>query len=112
MKKLLFILMLCLSATLSAQETAKTGLYYCVQVMSTENPELLRPGHFSMMYEPAMVEVAEVNGKKYYRILFIYESVEEQDGALHNWKHQYKNAIRVTRNKQQISKMYKLFSHV
>ena len=110
MKKLFFILMLCLTATLSAQETAKTGLHYCVQVVSTENPQLLKPSFFTMMYEKAMVETAKVNGRLYYRIIFIYESVEEQDGALHNWRHQWKDAIRVTRTKEQIAKMYPLFT--
>ena len=111
MKTLIFILAMLFTVSAFSQETAKTGLHYCVQVVSTENPELLKPEYFMMMYDPAMVEIAEVNGKKYYRIIFIYNSVDEQDSALHNWKFQYKNAIRVTRNKQQISKMYPLFSH-
>ena len=111
MKTLTIILALFLSVTAFSQETAKTGLYYCVQVLSTENPELLKPNQFNMMYEPAMVENVEVNGRNYYRIIFIYDSVDMQDSALHNWKHQHKNAIRVTRTKEQISKMYPLFTH-
>jgi hypothetical protein len=57
-----------------------------------------------------MVEYATVNGRKYYRIIFIYNSIEDQDSALHNWKHQYKDAIRVTRSESQIQKMTKLFT--
>jgi hypothetical protein len=111
MRTLFFIFAMLFSVSAFTQETAKTGLYYCVQVISTENPELLRPGHFAMMYDPAMVEVAEVKGRHYYRIIFIYESVDEQDSALFNWRLQHKDAIRVTRTKEQVSKMYPLFSH-
>jgi hypothetical protein len=110
MKTLIFILAMLLTISAYSQETAKTGLHYCVQVVSTENPELLKPEYFIMMYDPAMVEIAEVNGKKYYRIIFIYNSVEDQDSALHNWKFQWGKAIRVTRTKEQVAKMYPLFS--
>jgi hypothetical protein len=109
MKKLIFILAMLLTVSAFSQETEKTGLYYCVQVVSTENPELLKPEYFIMMYDPAMVEEAVVKGKKYYRIIFIYESVDDQDSALHNWQFQWGKAFRVTRTKEQIEKMYLLF---
>lgn len=110
MKTLFFALALLFSLSLYGQTTKETGFYYCVQVMSTENPELLKPVYFTMMHEQAMVEYATVNGRKYYRIIFIYNSIEDQDSALHNWKHQYKDAIRVTRSEAQIQKMTKLFT--
>ena len=110
MKTLFFALALLFSFSLYGQTTKETWFYYCVQVMSTENPELLKPVYFTMMHEKAMVEFATVNGRKYYRIIFIYNSIEDQDSALHNWKHQYKDAIRVTRSEAQIQKMTKLFT--
>jgi len=110
MKTLFFALALLFSLNLYGQTTKETGFYYCVQVMSTENPELLKPVYFTMMHEKAMVEFATVNGRKYYRIIFIYNSIEDQDSALHNWKHQYKDAIRVTRSEAQVQKMYPLFT--
>ena len=110
MKTLFFAFALLLSLNLYGQTTKETGFYYCVQVMSTENPELLKPAYFTMMHEQAMVEYVTVNGRKYYRIIFIYNSIEEQDSALHNWKHQYKDAIRVTRSEAQVQKMKKLFT--
>jgi hypothetical protein len=91
--------------------TSNTKLYYCIQVVSTENPQLLKPSFFIAMYEKAMVEKAIVNNREYYRIIFIYNSIEEQDSALHNWKHQWKDSIRVTKTQEQVSKMYPLFTY-
>ena len=110
MKTLILIFAILFTVTVYGQTTKETGFYYCVQVMSTENPELLKPVYFTMMHEKAMVEFATVNGRKYYRIIFIYNSIEDQDSALHNWKHQYKDSIRVTRSEAQIQKMYPLFT--
>jgi hypothetical protein len=109
MRTLIFIFGMLFSVLAFSQETSKTGLYYCVQVVSTENPELLKPDYFVMMYDKPMVEEAVVKGKKYYRIIFIYESVDDQDSALHNWQFQWGKAFRVTRTKEQIEKMYLLF---
>ena len=111
MKTLFFILAFAISVNLYSQETAKTGLYYCIQVVSTENPERLQPIMFMAMMERAMIEKAIVNGRLYYRGIFIYKSVDEQDSALHNWKHQWANAIRVTKTAQDLQKMYPLFTY-
>ena len=109
MKTLFFALGLLLSISAIAQNKPAQKLFYCVQVVSTENPQLLQPLMFMAMDDRAMIEKAIVKEREYYRIIFIYESIEEQDSALHNWKHQWKDAIRVTRNQDQISKMFPLF---
>lgn len=109
MKSLIFILAMLFSVSVYSQETAKTGLYYCIQVVSTENPDRLQPIMFMAMMERAMLERAVINGRLYYRVIFIYNSVEDQDSALHNWRFQWKDAIRVTRTEQQIQKMRPLF---
>lgn len=109
MKSLIFIFAMLFSVSAFTQETSKTGLYYCIQVVSTENPERLQPIMFMAMMERAMIERAVVNGRMYYRVIFIYQSVDEQDSALHNWKHQWPNAIRVTRTFEQLQKMSPLF---
>ncbi len=111
MKALFLTIGLFFSLNLSAQ-TTKEKLYYCVQVVSTENPQLLQPLMFMAMDDRAMIEKAIVNDREYYRIIFIYESIDDQDSALHNWKHQWKNAIRVTRTESQIKKMYPLFEEI
>ena len=64
MKNFIFVLSMLFSVLAFSQETSKTGLYYCVQVVSTENPELLKPNYFVMMYDKPMVEEAVVKGKK------------------------------------------------
>jgi hypothetical protein len=109
MKTLFFALGLLLSISATAQTKPAQKLFYCVQVVSTENPQLLQPLMFMAMDDKAMIEKAIVKEREYYRIIFIYQSIEEQDSALHNWKHQWKDAIRVTRNQDQISKMFPLF---
>lgn len=99
--------MLVTSSTTSQHK--EPGYYYCIQVLSTENPELLKPPYFNDAYGEAMVEEAIVNRRKYYRIIFIFVSLEKQEIAFKSWKKQYPNAIRVTRTEQQIQDMYPLF---
>ena len=111
MKTLFLSIALLLSFSVMAQKLEKK-LYYCVQVVSTENPQLLQPLMFMAMDDRAMVEKAIVNGREYYRVMFIYETIEEQDSALHNWRHQWKDSIRVTRNEEQIKKMFPLFTEL
>ena len=65
---------------------------------------------FMAMNDRAMIEKAIVKEREYYRIIFIYESIDEQDSALHNWRHQWTNAFRVTKTQAQIDKMYPLFT--
>ena len=112
MKTLFFALGLLLSISATAQTKPAQKLFYCVQVVSTENPQLLQPLMFMAMDDRAMVEKAVVNGREYYRVMFIYETIEEQDSALHNWRHQWKDSIRVTRNEEQIKKMFPLFTEL
>lgn len=112
MRNLIFVFAMLFTVSAFSQETAKTGLYYCVQVVSTENPDRLQPIMFMAMDSRAMLERAVVRGRLYYRVIFIYESVEEQDSALHNWRHQWKDAIRVTKTEKQIKEMIPLFTEI
>lgn len=105
---LLFLTILITSSTTS--QTKETGLFYCIQVMSTENPELLKPPYFNDAYGEAMVEQKIINKRKYYRIIFIFVDLESQEKAFHNWKKQYPDAIRITRTEKQIMEMYPLFT--
>lgn len=111
MKTLFLSIALLLSFSVTAQKVEKK-LYYCVQVVSTENPQLLQPLMFMAMDDRAMVEKAVVNGREYYRVMFIYETIDDQDSALHNWRHQWKDSIRVTRNEDQLKKMFPLFTEL
>lgn len=106
MKNLLIAFLLFVSTILSAQT------YYCVQVCSTKNPHLLTREMLFAMYDTPMVECTVINGERWYRILFIYETVEEQDSAHYNWLLQWDEAIKCTRTKQQIERMVPLFTEV
>lgn len=110
MRTLFLILFVCLSVT-AFNQTNNDKLFYCIQVMSTENPELLKPPYFDDTYGEAMVERAMVKGRLYYRILFIFVDLESQEKAYHKWKERYKDSIRVTRTNSQIKEMYPLFSY-
>jgi len=106
----LFLLLILITSSTTSQQIKEKGYFYCIQVLSTENPELLKPPYFNDAYGEAMVEQAIVNNRKYYRILFIFVDLESQEKAFHNWKKQYKDAIRVTRTEKQIMEMYPLFT--
>jgi hypothetical protein len=110
MRTLFLILFVCLSVT-AFNQTNNDKLFYCIQVMSTENPELLKPPYFEDTHGEAMVERAMVNGRMYYRILFIFVDLESQEKAFYKWKERYKDSIRVTRKNSQIKEMYPLFSY-
>lgn len=112
MKALFLLVAFFISFSAVAQTNKKEKLYYCVQTVSTENPDRLQPLMFMAMNDRAMVEKAIVNGREYFRIIFIYESIDEQDSALHNWRHQWRDAIRVTKTQAQIDKMYPLFTEI
>jgi hypothetical protein len=106
MKNLFIALMLFIS-TLTFSQT-----YYCVQVCSTENPHLLKPMMFSILYDTPMVEVAIVNGRKRYRILFVYETSEDQSIYHTSWLKQWHDALMVTRTKKQVEKLVPLFTTI
>ena len=110
MRTLILVLFVCLSALAVCQNKKESGLFYCIQVLSTENPELLKPPYFNDAYGEAMVEQKIINGRKYYRILFIFVDLESQEKAFHKWREQYKDAIRVTKTDSQIQQMYPLFT--
>ena len=104
----LFLSIFLITSSTSSQHKEK-GYFYCIQVLSTENPELLKPPYFNDAYGEAMVEQAMVKGRKYYRIIFIFTDLESQEKAFQKWKLQYKDAIRITRTEKQIMEMYPLF---
>ena len=64
MRTLILILFVCLSMT-AFNQTNNDKFFYCIQVMSTENPELLKPPYFNDAYGEAMVERAIVKGRMY-----------------------------------------------
>lgn len=108
----LFLLLILVTSSTTSQNTKlkENGFFYCIQVMSTENPQLLKPPYFNDAYGEAMVEEAIINKRKYYRILFIFVDLQSQEKAFHEWKKQYPDAIKVTRTEKQVMEMYPLFT--
>jgi len=94
------ILLLLLAFQLSAQN------YYCIQIMSTRNPHLIKPEMVTMLPDSAMVE--DTGG--WYRIMFIYEDLETAEIMLTSWQRAHKEAFIVVRRREQVRKMYRLFS--
>jgi hypothetical protein len=60
--------------------------------------------------DTAMVEVFTHGGQKWYRILFCYTTQEEQWVSHTSWLKQWHDAMLVTRTKEQVDKMYPLFT--
>lgn len=104
MRSLLFALFISISTILSAQT------YYCVQVCSTENPHLLKPEMVSILPDKAMIEHVKIGDKLIARIIFVYETKEEQMTSHTSWLKQWHDAMMITRTKEQVEKMDPLFT--
>jgi hypothetical protein len=103
MKLLFFALMLSLTA--SAQQT---DYYYCIQIMSTKNIELVKPEHVIETLDTAYVE----KFGKWHRVLLVYPDDLTAWVYLHSWKHAYPDAFIVRRSKEQVDRMEVLFGEI
>lgn len=113
MKNLFTILLISLvtfSCNAQNLETKNTGLYYCLQIISTENPQLLKPSMLATINQEAMVEMAVVNGKKWYRIILVYNSTSQQESSFNSIRLEFPNVIKLTRTKFQVESMFPLFT--
>lgn len=97
MKTIIFLL---LALQLSAQN------YYCVQVISTRNPHLLKPEMISILPDSAKIE----NAGDWYRILFVYQDKLHAEIAHTSWLKQHSNAFICVRTKEQVDRMTDLFT--
>ena len=104
MKTLLTIAALFFTLQLSAQQQDSV---YCIQLLSTRNPELLKPEMVSTFQETCKVE----QYGEWYRILYLCENYDEAVIFLHSWKRQHKNAFIVKKSTIEIQKMYNLFTY-
>ena len=108
MKNLLFAIML-LASVVSYGQTTKT--YYCVQVCSTENPHLLKPEMVSILPDKAMIEHVKIGEKLIARIIFVYETKEEQITSHCSWLKQWHDAMMIERSEEQVLKLQPLFTY-
>lgn len=93
-------------------ETPQQEKYYCVQILSTQNPQLLTKEHVEFIGDPAFLEPVIVNGVTYYRVMLIYDNEIEAritlDLVLGSG---YQFSLICIRNKQQVDKMIPVFTH-
>jgi hypothetical protein len=101
MKLLIFALLL--SFTAAAQNTD----YYCIQIMSTKNIELVKPEHVIETLDTAYVE----KFGKWHRVLLVYPDDLTAWVYLHSWKRAYPDAFIVRRSKRQVESMQVLFTN-
>lgn len=111
MKTLIFSALLLLSSFVTFAQSNK--VYFCVQVCSTENPHLLKPDMVSILpRDTAMIEIAVHENRMISRILFVYETQEEQMVAHTSWLKQWPDAMMITRTERQVKNLSKLFTTV
>lgn len=96
--KTLILLLLTISA--AAQN------YYCIQIMSTRNPHLIKPEMVTMLPDSAMIE----QSGEHYRIMFVYPDLETAEIMLHSWQRAHKDAFICVRRREQVQKFYPLFT--
>jgi hypothetical protein len=107
MKNTLFALLLLTSVVTFGQSQKN---YYCIQVTSTENPHLLKKDYFSILpFDTAYCEIAIINDKVMYRVMFVYEDKDQQKLFFHLWKMDFPDALMVTRKECEYNEMFKLF---
>jgi len=89
--------MLSVSAMAQSQDSI-----YCIQIMSTKNPHLVRAEHLAMCdFDTAYYEKA---GSQY-RILIPYDTYEEAWFMLTTWKRAHKDAFITVRTQKQFEKI-------
>ena len=102
MKTLFFILLF------SAAAYAQTDTMYCIQILSTRHPEFIRAEHLAMCtLENAQVEQTD----SLYRIMFVYNTLEEAEIMLTTWKRAHKDAFICRRTSQQVLNFYQFYTY-
>ena len=110
MRKLFVIVLLLISLSAFSQATVKgKRIFYCVQVCSTQNPNLLAAKMFAILDDVPMIEYAKVGERTVARILFVYDTKEEQEIAHTSWLKQWHDAFMITKNEDQVIDMSPLF---
>ena len=105
MKTLLLIFTLLFSAASYAQ-TSDT--IYCIQILSTRHPEYIRAEHLAMC-ELDQAQVEQVDS--IYRIMLVYNTLEEAEIMLTTWKRAHKDAFICRRTSQQVLNYYQFYTY-
>lgn len=114
--KILTILTIFISLMSYAQPKAhevKEPKYFCVQILSTQNPQLLTKEHVDIVGEPVFGEMVIINGVTYHRIMLVYsnelDAKNTLDVALGIGFHY---SLICVRSKTQVDNMYPLFTNI
>jgi hypothetical protein len=107
MKNLLFALMLLVTSVTYGQT------YYAVQVMSTENPHLIKKDMVVKdTCDVPMIDLVAVNNRMRSRILYVFNNKSEQLVNHAEWLKIYPDALLVTMTEKQVKALRKLFDNV
>lgn len=110
MKNKLFALLLLISAITYGQTEKR---YYCIQIMSTENPHLIKPEMVvTDSTDIPMVDIVVVNSKMRSRILYVYEDVQQQIINFFILKELFPDAVMYSINEKQAKGLVKLFDNI
>ena len=109
MKYLLSILFI-LGLTIGIQAQDK---YFCVQFLSTQNPQLIRMEHVNLTGEPIMVEAVKVNNITYYRMMLVYTKELDAKNTLDSYLGAgFPYSLICVRSKEQVDKMFPLYDYL
>ena len=103
MKTLLFILLFSAAAYAQTSDT-----FYCIQILSTRHPEYIRAEHLAMC-ELDQAQVEQVDS--IYRIMLVYNTLEEAEIMLTTWKRAHKDAFICRRTSQQVLNYYQFYTY-
>ena len=107
MKNTLFALMLLVTSVAYSQS------YYAVQIMSTENPHLIKKDMVVRdTCDVPMIDLVAINNRMRSRILYVFDNKSEQLVNHQEWLKIYPDALLVTMTEKQVKALRKLFDNV
>jgi len=85
--------------------------YFCVQILSTQNPQAIKRADVDLLGETLHVEQVTINEITYHRVMLIYKDFISAKSALSViYNSGFKLSLLCGRSQEQIDKMYPLFS--
>ena len=107
MKNTLFSLMLLVTSVAYGQT------YYAVQIMSTENPHLIKKDMVVKdTCDVPMIDLVAINNRMRSRILYVFDNKSEQLVNHAQWLKTYPDALLVTMTEKEVKGLRKLFLNV
>lgn len=107
MKNLIFIIFLLTSTICFSYGQSKN--FYAVQILSTENPHLIKPE--MIPNDTAFVDIVVIGDRMRSRIVYIYETKQEQIISHKEFLKQFPDALLVNYTEKQVKELRKLFTY-